>query len=216
MTYAAILADPPWRFKTYSAAGLGRSAEAWYDCLSIDEICAIPVENLAAPDCVLFMWTTDPFLRESFRVLDAWGFTYKTVGFYWAKRSHELIGESNNVNELGSYRSVERWPIGTGYWTRANPEQCLLATRGNPKRVHSDVPKLIVAPRREHSRKPDEVYDRIERLVPGPYIELFARNRRPGWDALGDEADLGPRTERKWGSKSSRAPRDPVNLEDLI
>jgi N6-adenosine-specific RNA methylase IME4 len=195
MTYSAILADPPWKFKTHSDLGLGRSAEAWYDCLTIDEICAIPVENLAASDCVLFMWVTDPFLRESFRVLDAWGFAYKTVGFYWAKSAR------NDAERIDAVL----WPIGTGYWTR-----------GSPKRIHADVPKLIVAPRREHSRKPDEIYDRIERLVAGPYIELFARQRRPGWDALGNEADLGPRTERKWPSKSSRAPRGLVNIKDLI
>lgn len=189
MTYNVIYADPPWKFKTHSDKGLGRSAEAWYDCMTVDEICALPIENLAAQDCVLLMWVTDPFLRESFRVIDAWGFTYKTVGFYWAKES--LDGTS--------------WPIGTGYWTRANPEQCLLATRGQPKRTNADVPKLIIAPRREHSRKPDEVYDRIERLCSGPYIELFARSRRDGWDCLGNEADLGPRTERRW--KSSAGPK---------
>jgi N6-adenosine-specific RNA methylase IME4 len=182
--YGVIYADPPWRFSTYSSAGLGRSAEAWYDCMSIDEICAMPTENLAAQDCVLLMWTTDPFLRESFKVIDSWGFTYKTVGFYWIKEPTSWFG--------------------TGYWTRANPELCLLATRGHPKRLNADVPKLIIAPRREHSRKPDETYDRIERLCMGPYIELFARQRRSGWDVLGNEKDLGPRTARKW--KSSRGP----------
>lgn len=182
--YSVIYADPPWRFSTYSAKGKGRSAEAWYDCLTVNEICALPVGELAAPDCVLLLWTTDPFLREAFRVIDAWGFTYKTVGFYWAKHNNG------------------KWPIGTGYWTRANPEQCLLATRGKPKRLNADVPKLIVAPRREHSRKPDEAYERIERLCASPYLELFARQRREGWDALGDETDLGPRTERRWSSQS--------------
>jgi N6-adenosine-specific RNA methylase IME4 len=77
--------------------------------------------------------------------------------------------------------------VGMGYWTRANSEVCLLATRGKPKRQHADVRQGIIEPRREHSRKPDCVYDRIERLVPGPYIELFARNTRPGWLSWGNE-----------------------------
>lgn len=184
--YGVILADPPWRFSTYSEAGKGRSAEAWYECLSLEDICALPVENLAAKDCVLFLWTTDPFLQLSFRVIESWGFTYKTVGFYWVK-------------------TPASW-FGTGYWTRANPEPCLLATRGSPHRLNSDVRKLIAAPRREHSRKPDEIYDRIQRLCPGPYMELFARQRWPNWDSLGNETDLGPRRERRWSSKRGPSP----------
>lgn len=207
--YSVIYADPPWKFKTFSEKGLGRSAEAWYDCLSIDEICALPIENLAADNCVLLMWTTDPFLRESFRVIDAWGFTFKTVGFYWAKTSPRIEMGSNYVHTEHSF------PIGTGYWTRANPEQCLLSTRGQPKRLNSDVRKLCISDRREHSRKPDEIYSRIERLCSGPYIELFARQRRDGWDSLGDEADLGPRTTRRW--KSNKSPTKPdeslLNIE---
>ena len=78
--------------------------------------------------------------------------------------------------------------MGTGYYTRANPELCLLFTRGNPKRISSAVRKLIIAPRREHSRKPDETRERIERLVAGPYCELFARASAPGWDSWGLEA----------------------------
>lgn len=180
MSYGVILADPPWKFGTYSDKGKGRSAEAWYDCLDLDEIKAFPVAKHAALDCVLFLWATDPFQRAAHDVIDAWGFTYKTVGFYWVK-------------------TPSTW-FGTGYWTRANPEQCLLATRGHPHRVSASVPKLIEAPRREHSRKPDEVYERIEALCSGPYLELFARARRPGWDALGDEVDSGPGA-RRWGSR---------------
>jgi N6-adenosine-specific RNA methylase IME4 len=163
---------------------MGRAADAWYDCMSLDDIKALPVENMAATDCVLLMWTTDPFLRLSFDVIDSWGFVYKTVGFYWMK-------------------TPVTW-FGTGYWTRANPEQCLLATRGSPHRLNADVRKLITSERREHSRKPDETYERIERLCTGPYLELFARNKRDGWDSIGNEAELGPQTERRW--KSSRGP----------
>jgi N6-adenosine-specific RNA methylase IME4 len=179
--YNVIYADPPWRFKTYSKLGLGRSAEAYYDVMTPAEVAAYPVQHLAAKDCVLLLWVTDPLLEYGFDVIDSWGFKFKTVGFYWVKTGKDYFGR----------------PIGTGYWTRANPEQCLLATRGKPKRLNGDVRKLIEAPRREHSRKPDVVYERIERLAAGPYVELFSRQRRPGWDAIGLESDSGP-AQRRW------------------
>jgi N6-adenosine-specific RNA methylase IME4 len=132
----------------------------------------------------LFLWATDPLLPRALDVIEAWGFVYKTVAFTWVKTN----------------RTGRGFFTGLGYWTRANPEICLLATRGNPRRVGRDVPRLLIAPRREHSRKPDEVYGRIERLVPGPYLELFARARRPNWTAWGAEVGLlergGPR--RRW------------------
>ena len=192
--YGTIYADPPWHFKTYSAAGMGRSAAAWYDTMTLDEIMALSVENLSAPDSVLVLWTTDPFLRIAFDVIESWGFKFKTVGFYWVK-------------------TPVSW-FGTGYWTRANPEQCLLATRGSPRRLSADVPKLVMSPRREHSRKPDEMYDLIERLCTGPYIELFARQKVPGWDALGNEAEIGPRKTRRWGS--SHGPTTPPTTTRLV
>lgn len=177
-TYPVILADPPWTFMTRSSKGKGRSAEKHYDCMSFAKIKALPVADLAAKDCTLFMWVTDPMLPKSMELLDAWGFTYKTVGFYWAKTN----------KSAGDTLSPKDFFTGMGYWTRANPEQCLLATRGHPKRRAKDVRRLIVSPRREHSRKPDETYDRIERLVAGPYLELFSRTERPGWDCWGNEA----------------------------
>src|SRR5215471_7598327 len=177
--YKVIYADPPWTFSTYSHKGKGRSAEAYYDCMALADIKALPVAEWAADDCVLLLWTTDPLLEKAFEVIRAWGFTYKTVGFYWAKlrKPEPLYGD-------GSFFT------GLGFWTRANPELCLLATRGNPRRRRADVPKLIVSPRREHSRKPDEVYDRIEALCEGPYLEMFARSTRSGWDLWGQEAGL--------------------------
>lgn len=189
--YGVILADPPWKFKTYSKKGKGRSAEAHYDCMDFDQIASLPIVDFAAPDCVLFLWVTDPMLPRAFELMSAWGFVYKTVGFYWAKLNPRI----------GSYFCEDNFSIGTGYYTRANPEQCLLATRGHPKRLNADVRKLIISPRREHSRKPDEIYDRVEQLCAGPYLELFARARRPGWDAWGDQVDTGI-TARRWASDS--------------
>lgn len=197
--YKVIYADPPWTFTTYSAKGKGRSAEAHYPCMSFDEIRSIPVADWAAPDSVLLLWVTDPLLPKGLELIDAWGFTYKTVGFYWAK-----LKKSADAVQLDEHSFF----AGLGYWTRANPEQCLLATRGSPKRIAKDVRRLIVSPRREHSRKPDQVYGRIERLAPGPYLELFARGRRAGWDTWGNQVglfDRGPVTTRRWPSDLTRA-----------
>lgn len=167
--YRAIVADPPWRFEAWSGDGGTRAPD--YATLNGQEIAALPVDKLAARDCALFLWATDPLLPLALHVMSAWGFTYKTVGFSWAKCS--LDGE--------------RFPAGNGFWTRANPEICLFGVRGAPKRRATDVDQLIVAARREHSRKPDAALDGVERLVDGPYCELFARARRSGWDCWGDQ-----------------------------
>jgi N6-adenosine-specific RNA methylase IME4 len=191
--YRVIYADPPWTFATYSRKGKGRSAEAWYDCLSLAEIRALPVADWAASDCVLLLWVTDPLLPTAFEVIRDWGFTYKTVGFYWAKLNKSADGLIYHQSSFFA---------GLGFWTRANPELCLLATRGHPHRRRANVRKLIVSPRREHSRKPDEAYARIEALCEGPYLEMFARGVRPGWDSWGVEASSGAAELRRWRADS--------------
>ena len=187
--YGAILADPPWRFRTWDqreaiprsrSSGTNVSAATHYGTMDIEAICALPVGELAAPDCVLLLWATWPNLEDALRVVAAWGFAYKTAGFLWAKA---------HANQLELFRDDHDGLMGLGYWTRANSEPCILATRGRPQRLNADVRQVIIEPRREHSRKPDCVYGRIERLVAGPYLELFARNRRAGWDAWGNETD---------------------------
>jgi N6-adenosine-specific RNA methylase IME4 len=179
--YRALHIDPPWRFQNYSAKGEGRNAVSHYNCLSVEALSALPIDKLADEDCAMFLWTTDPFLPVALKLIKDWGFEYKTVGFYWAK--------TNRTADLSSLTERDFF-CGLGYWTRANLEQCLLATRGSPRRVARDVRRLIISPRREHSRKPDEVYARIERLVEGPYLDMFARETRAKWDAWGDEATL--------------------------
>ena len=159
--YGAIYADPPWAFRNWSEKGTGRNAISHYDCMSFEDLKRLPVADMAADNCALFLWATDPLLPRAFELITAWGFTYKTVGFYWVKKNEASDG----------------FFTGLGYWTRANPEQCLLATRGKPARRAKDVRRLIVEPRREHSRKPDQVRERIERLVDGPYLELFSERR---------------------------------------
>lgn len=177
--YGAILADPPWSFLTRSDKGKDRSPEQHYNCMSLDEIKALPVAEIAAKDCVLFLWTIDTHLPMALDVIRAWGFTHKSRAFVWAKL--------NRGGGLLEARDDKAWFKGMGFWTRANPEDCLLATVGAPKRQSASVRRLLVAERREHSRKPDETYERIEALVPGPYAELFSRSHRAGWDAMGNE-----------------------------
>ncbi len=129
------------------------------------------IDRWAAMDCALFVWTTPPTIHEyACPLIEAWGFQYKTFGFTWVK----LSGGGEPF-------------MGMGYYTRGNAEICLLATRRKPKVKAHDVNQVILSPRREHSRKPDEQYSRIERLFDGPYLEIFARERRPGWDAWGNE-----------------------------
>jgi N6-adenosine-specific RNA methylase IME4 len=168
--FGVIAADPPWTFVTRSAKGKGRSAEQHYECMTLEDIKALPVAAVAADRCALFLWTTCPLLPAAFEVIEAWGFTYSTVGFLWAKRTPTDDG----------------WHIGMGYSTRSNVEPCLLATRGSPERLSKSVRQLVVAPVREHSRKPEEILHRIRALYPGPYLELFAR--ADGWTRLGNEA----------------------------
>jgi N6-adenosine-specific RNA methylase IME4 len=195
LLHKVIYGDPPWVFATYSYKGKGRSAEAHYDCMPTETIKKLPVGDLADVDCLLLLWVTFPHLLHGLDVMTSWGFTYKTIGFCWVKcrksaRSGTLLHPEAD------------FPFGTGYYTRANAEICLLGVRGHPKVVAHDVPQLIVAPRRRHSEKPDCVYERIERLAVGPYVELFARQRRPGWDvAFSREADAGP-GQRRWDSNS--------------
>lgn len=187
-SYAAIYADPPWSFAVRSARGLGRSAQAHYDCMDLPAIKALPVGEIAAKDACLFLWATNPMLPQALEVMSAWGFTYKTVAFAWAKRTKH-----------------GKWHIGTGYWTRANAELCLLGTRGRPKRLSASVRMLVEAPVRQHSRKPNEVRAGIERLVAGPYVELFARETAPGWDVAFSSQegllDAGPVATRRIPSR---------------
>ena len=187
--FGAIYADPPWRWESWgkyrgqrkSLAPKGdRSADKHYDTAETDDIAALPVADLAADDCVLFMWATWPMIDHALDLIRAWGFEYKTCAFCWTKadgRQMQMFDESIKADML------------LGYWTRANSEPCLLATRGKPKRLNADVRQAIIEPRREHSRKPDCVPSRIERLVSGPYLELFARTERPGWTAWGNQTE---------------------------
>jgi len=173
MKFRVILADPPWTYKCWSKKGEGRTASSHYNTMSLEEIKSVPVDKIADKDCVLLLWGTWPNLIDAIEVIDAWGFTYKTVAFLWVKLNRKSIGLHT----------------GLGYWTRANTEYCLLSTRGSPKRKAKDVGQVIMSEIGIHSAKPMEQYNRIERLLDGPYIELFARKRRNGWVSIGYDID---------------------------
>ena len=117
--------------------------------MGIDELCALPVADLAAPDSALFLWATFPQLPEALRLIQAWGFTYKSVAFVWLKKN----------------RKADSWFYGLGFWTRGNAEICLLATRGHPKRQAANIHQFIISPIEAHSKKPDEARDKIVALM---------------------------------------------------
>lgn len=175
MKYQLIYADPPWHFQTRSEKGEGRSAKQHYSVMSLADIAKMPVGEIATPDSVCLMWVIDPMIEQGYQIMRAWGFTPKTVGFYWVKK---------NMKSDGFF-------TGLGYYTRANPEQCILGTRGNGlPRKDKGVKRLIVSPVGRHSEKPEEAYTRIERLFGDvTRVELFARCRRLGWDAFGNQVE---------------------------
>jgi len=171
--YNIIYADPPWSYRDKALAG-NRGACCKYPVMSIENICKLPVSKLADKDCALFLWITMPKLNVCFKVIEAWGFEYKTCAFTWIKRNKK----SNS------------WFWGMGGWTRANAELCLLATKGSPKRINASVHSIIDTPVEKHSKKPDETRGKIIQLLGDlPRIELFARQQAPGWDCWGNEVN---------------------------
>ena len=184
--YPIIYADPPWR---YSAKKVQGAAENHYPTMSIDELCALPVAELAAKDSALFMWATFPQLPEALRLIRAWGFTYKSVAFVWLKKN----------------KKADSWFYGLGFWTRANAEVCLLATKGHPKRQAADIHQFIISPIEAHSKKPDETRDKIVSLMGDrPRVELFARQTPPGWDVWGNEVEPTAGLWSRWPEDSGK------------
>ena len=169
--YQVIYADPPW---DYQQCRLSGSAKKHYPTMRIEELCALPVADIADRDCALFLWATFPQLPEALRLIQAWGFVYKTVAFVWLKQNRKAL----------------TWFYGLGFWTRSNAEICLLATKGHPKRQSAGIHQLVISPVERHSKKPDEVREKIVELMGDvPRIELFARQQTPGWDVWGNEVE---------------------------
>ena len=169
--YQVIYADPPW---DYQQCRLSGSAKKHYPTMRIEELCALPVAEIADRDCALFLWATFPQLPEALRLIQAWGFVYKTVAFVWLKQNRKAL----------------TWFYALGFWTRSNAEICLLATKGHPKRQSAGIHQLVISPVERHSKKPDEVREKIVELMGDvPRIELFARQQTPGWDVWGNEVE---------------------------
>lgn len=167
--YDVIYADPPWSYSNKSSRG---GADKHYDTMTLTDIQQLPVPTISSDDCALFMWATFPMLQEALSTIEAWGFTYKTAAFVWAKRNKKSPG----------------WFWGLGNWTRSNSEICLLGIKGHPQRVSKSVHSIVDAPIGRHSAKPGEVRDRIVELMGDvPRIELFARDYADGWDCWGNE-----------------------------
>lgn len=172
-SYNIIYADPPWSYKVWSDKGNGRSAESHYPTMQKADIQRLPIDRIAAKDSVLLLWVTAPCLIEGIELITAWGFTYKTVAFTWVKQNKK----SDSIF------------MGMGYYTRANAEYCLLATRGKvlERKSHS-VSSVVLSHVEQHSKKPNEVRDRIVELFGDlERIELFAREQADGWDCWGNE-----------------------------
>lgn len=176
MKYDVILADPPWAYQNWTDKKNGAAA-AHYKQLTDADICALPVDTIAAPDALLFLWATFPKLQEGLDVMRAWGFTYVTTPFVWNK----------------TYADGRPY-CGLGFWARSGAELVLLGRRGRGlrrQRGATGVRQVVTAPvMRPHSSKPPEVRDRIVELVGDvPRVELFAREQAPGWHAIGNEID---------------------------
>ncbi|MCH7780706.1 MAG: DNA methyltransferase [Acidobacteria bacterium] len=159
--YRVIYADPPW---SYNNSGFNQSAESHYPTMPVEEVCALPVGELAGEGSVVFLWATSPLLPDALRVLEAWGATYK-AGMVWVKPTAP----------------------GMGWWVRTRHEHLLIASFGGNEQPATMPDSVIEFPRSAHSKKPGSVYDTIEEMYPGPYVELFARNERDGWSRWGNE-----------------------------
>jgi len=183
--YQIIYADPPWQFITYNIKkgntleerGQAKAPDKHYHCQDISWIKKLPVKEWTADNAICFLWVCDPLLKQGIDTLESWGFAYKTVAFTWAKQAR---------------KDQSKWHIGLGYYTRANPEMCLLGRKGKKSlpRQNKGVRQLIVEPVREHSRKPDRVRSDIVSLFGDiPRLEMFARTTSPGWDVWGNETE---------------------------
>lgn len=177
--YGMLMLDPPWKSKRRSDKGYGRSAERHYQTMSLDELKAMPIRQLAGKDCWIALWTTWPHLRQALSLLDSWGASYSSNLFTWVKLNPKAAS-ALLITDKDFHR-------GTGYTSRKNTEVCLLAKFGRPK-VLTRVDELIVTARREHSRKPDEAFTRALKFCSAPHLEVFSRESRTGWDTWGNEA----------------------------
>ena len=173
--YKIIYADPPWKYDDKLGTNSAKMGgyDNYYQGMELKDICSLPIRDITDKDCILFLWATMPKLKEAFKVIEDWGFIYKTVAFTWIK----LNPKKGTIFK------------GVGRWVQGNAELVLLCTKGKPKRISKSISQVIMDKRREHSRKPDIIRNKIIELMGDlPRIELFARQKIEGWDAWGNEA----------------------------
>jgi N6-adenosine-specific RNA methylase IME4 len=179
-----ILADPPWRFKSYSEKDVSKMPQGHYACMSIEDIAALPVRSLADPaGCWLVMWATSPMLDQQIKVLESWGFTYKTQGQWLKLTKHGKAA------------------FGTGHIYRSASEPWIVGSIGHPKQRLKNVRNIIMARTREHSRKPDLMRKNIEAMWEGPYLELFGRQAVANWTVWGDQVGRFPALDALPGAR---------------
>lgn len=173
--YNIIYADPPWSYKDKASSGK-RGANFKYPTQDKEWIKNLPVSNISEDNSILFLWVTMPLLQDGLDVMNAWGFKYKTIGFTWVKKN----------------KKKNSWFFGMGNWTRSNAELCLIGIKGKIKRIDAGISSIVDSPIQYHSKKPDEVREKIVKLMGDiPRIELFARDKYIGWDCWGNEVDNG-------------------------
>lgn len=178
--YQIIYADPPWKYWI----GGNKNQSKYYNCMTIDDICNLQIKEIIDDNCMLFLWVTFPILDRVFEVIKSWGFEYSTCGFVWVKGKKSFNDKQSSFLPVDSLEDF----MGCGYWTRANAELCLIAKKGSLERKSKSIRQIIYSPVRKHSQKPDEVKDRIVKLLGDlPRIELFARTKTKGWDVWGNE-----------------------------
>ncbi len=170
LRYDFLMIDPPWRFSNYSAKGEKKNPVSQYDCMTIDAIRALPIGHIAASNCIMWCWATNPMMPAILETISAWGFRFSTMGT-WMK--------TTTTGKM-------RW--GPGYWLRSTNEPYIIATLGKPEIKCRAIPSGFSAQAREHSRKPELAYHYAERMAPDAWrIDLFSRQERDGWDNFGDQ-----------------------------
>jgi len=187
MKYNIIYADPPWKYNSRAnhKTRFRGGACCHYNLMTMKEIQALPIPELADKNCALFMWCTFPYLEDQIKLFNHWDFKYKTVAFTWTKTN-----KNSESKQMGFFKPKVKPFFGVGYYTKSNAEICLLGIKGKMKPISNKVSSAIISPIREHSRKPDEARERIVQLFGDiPRIEMFARQQTLGWDTWGNEVD---------------------------
>ena len=192
--YKIVYADPPWKYNSRAnhKTRFRGGAYGHYKLMSMNEIKKLPIPDITDDNAALFMWCTFPYLDDQIKLFEYWGFKYRTVAFNWVKLNPKGYDTPDKIPKgkgfycyKGKYHTVF---FGVGYYTKSNSEVCLLGIKGRMKPISNKVSSIIIAPRREHSRKPDEARERIVELYGDlPRIELFGREKIEGWDVLGNE-----------------------------